>query len=403
LRRALNGNFWYLVVGNTISMFGSSIYLVAIVLYLKDVSESPVVLGLFQFLALLPTVALGPVLGAFVDRWRRRSVLIASDTARGLVMLSLFALSFTPLGLPPWLILLGAFGVGLCNAFFFPAVKAIVPDLVAPEQLRNANSIRSASVQISNMTGNAIGGILYVTLGTPLVLLFNGVAFLLSAVEERWIRLGEEKQSGIPLRRVFAEMRDGVRRVIRDRGLRLLVLANACILLLSPPVVLLLPFVVEDTLGLSASFVGYYFAGMLGGGIGGYALAAALPKTTRVERRLLIASFIGLTVALVASGVFLRPGVLAVSVVVAGGGIAVANLVLNTTLHRVVPQDERGRVFAIVESLSQASMPLAYLGSGFLIQVLLGKIQIVFLATAGVVAVLAVASFLSPQLRRLYQ
>jgi hypothetical protein len=46
---------------------------------------------------------------------------------------------------------------------------------------------------------------------------------------------------------------------------------------------------------------------------------------------------------------------------------------------------------------------LAYLGSGFLIQVLLGKIQIVFLATAGVVAVLAVASFLSPQLRRLYQ
>jgi hypothetical protein len=235
------------------------------------------------------------------------------------------------------------------------------------------------------------------------VLLFNGIAFLLSAVEERWIRLGEEKQSGVPLRRVFAEMRDGVRRVIRDRGLRLLVLANASILLLSPPVVLLLPFVVEDTLGLSASFVGYYFAGMLAGGIGGYALAAGLPKTTRVERRLLIASFTGLTVALVASGVFLRPGVLAVSVVVAGGGIAVANLVLNTTLHRVVPQDERGRVFAIVESLSQASMPLAYLGSGFLIQVLLGKIQIVFLATAGVVAVLAVASFLSPQLRRLYQ
>ncbi|MFW5812644.1 MAG: MFS transporter, partial [Alkalispirochaetaceae bacterium] len=76
-------NLHLLVLGNAVSTFGSSVYLIVVVLLLKDLTESGVLLGLYQFLALVPAALLMPLTGPLVDRLPRKGLIVAADLLRG--------------------------------------------------------------------------------------------------------------------------------------------------------------------------------------------------------------------------------------------------------------------------------------------------------------------------------
>ena len=271
-------NLLHLISGHVVSTFGSSLYLLGVTLYLKELTNSGLVLGLYHFLALLPPVLLGPIGGAVVDALSRARVLVFTDLVRGglMVLLSLVIL-LRPQAVGAILVvtLLG----GCSQALFLPAARAILAEILPPNHLRRANALRTGVVQLANLGGNVLGGVAYLLLGMPLLLLVNGLSFVASAIEET--RIGptsppnpsaEQRDNAVqtddrpaPRRRLqlgalLADSRAGFSLVWLNPGLRTLALAGSVVQFIAPPLVLSLPFVVVDTLGLPESFLGYFFA-----------------------------------------------------------------------------------------------------------------------------------------------
>lgn len=399
-------NFCLLLAGNLVSVLGSSVYLIVIVLYLKDETGSAAMLGLYNFMALLPPVVLGPFAGALVDRWSRRNVLVVSDAVRGALMLLLAGFALLPSGIQLAHILVITAVAGVAHAFFLPAVQTIVPEIVPASRLKRAHSLRAGGSQISNVCGNALGGVVYVAFGLVPVLIANGVSFLLSAVQESWIRYPHaaavlRSNAGRDRGRVVAETAAGLRYITRRRGLRAMLVANSAVFLLSPPLLLVLPFVVEDVLQLPTAWVGFYFAAMLVGGIMAYTVWAVVPLGGRGDRRVLVGSFFCLSTAVLVSGLWLEPAVLLATFFVCGAAIASVNLVIVTSVQRLVPHNRRARVFSLIESAGALSAPFAYAFSGLLIDLLLQDIALIFFISAAVVLTIAVIMLRSTGLRRL--
>jgi len=155
--------------------------------------------------ALLPGFALGLVASPFVDRWRRRPVLVGSDLGRALLLAGV--------GIGAWLGWLGlpalyaaAFGLGCFNFLFGVANAAYLPSLVAREQLLGANSGLKAAEAATEGAAFASAGFLVQWIGAPLALLVDAVSFLASALLIGGIRAREDLAPASPR----AEQRSGL-------------------------------------------------------------------------------------------------------------------------------------------------------------------------------------------------
>lgn len=419
-QRLFNRDYALLLSGNVVSTLGSSVYLIAVVLLLKEMTQSAVVLGLFQILAILPTVLLGAFLGVIVDMVSRKRLVVVTDLLRGAIMLVLWVLTLAPGPLTPGTVLAATFLIGICNALFFPAVQALTPFLVPSSRVKRANAARVAGNQVTNLTGSAVGGIIYIALGMPFIFLANGISFIVSGVSEMFIRSsgaapapesaiapaaaeGAQRRTAggaVLARRILRDVREGIRFVFAERGLRTLLFANAAVLLLSPPLILVMPFLVEDYLRLPEAFVGYFLATMLAGGIASYVAIGAARQGGRVDRFTFVLSFLVLAVAIFVAGRWTVPPVLFPALFVAGGCIGASNLIVTSTVQRVVEPERHGRVFALLEALSSVSAPISYAVSGVLIDFVMADLSGVFLAVSAAILVLFVAVALNGELGR---
>lgn len=369
----LRREFRLLVTGNAVSTLGNSVYLIAVTLLLKDLTGSPVVLGAFQFLALLPGFVLSPVTGAIVDRVSRRQVLIVSDLARGMLMLAAGAALTVPTLRTPWLVLPVAFLAGIGHAFFVPAVHAFVPVIVPSPRLHHANGIRAAITQGANLSGNAVGGALYALLGAPLLFVANGVTFLLSAWQETAIRRDHPRPDRIPdhpSSGLLSEARTGLRTVIRGRRLRRLVVSQAGLFVVSPVLLIALPFIVLDTLGLSEGVVGVLFAAALGGGILSFLASRALTTERLLQLPLPAIGYGLLGVSFASVVINISVSTLAIAAVATGAAAAMVYLYTVTWVQQTVEPSMHGRLFAAIEAASSLVAPLSYLGAGVVLEFL---------------------------------
>ena len=396
----LSRNFYLLLTGNVVSVFGSSIYLLVIILHLKETTGSATLLGFYNFLALLPPVLLGPFAGALVDRWSRKHVIIFTDVIRGVLMLMLAGLALSPAGIQVFPLLVVTGIAGITQAFFLPAVQAIIPDLEPPHLLKRANSARAAGSQLSNLAGNALGGLVFSVFGLVPVLFANGVSFLLSALQESWIVITDQTRNMVRIS-ILKETQEGFRYLMRRRGLRTLVLLNSMVFFLTPPLVLVLPFLVEDTLGLGTPMVGVFFSALLAGGISAYLLWGLIPISTTGDYRIFTTSFFLLSAVVLMIGLFLTPVVLFIGLFFAGASIGSIHLMINVVVQRSVSPSRRARIFSLIEASGGLTAPFAYLASGILIDLLLQELVLMFLGTSLVIALAGGIGLKSRNLRRL--
>jgi MFS family permease len=389
-------NLYLLVIGNSVSTLGSSVYLIVVVLLLKDLTDSGVLLGLYQFLALLPAALLLPVTGALVDRLSRRSVVIGADLFRGAVMIGLSLLWIIPELVSPVPLLVVSFLVGAGNALFVPAVQALIPDLVPSNQLERANGLRGTTNQLSNLAGNALGGVAYALLAAPVIFLVNGVSFLLSAAQEWAIKLpgpkgvtgrtgiassagsSDHSQSGTPPNLLRAS-KDGILLVAGNPPLRRLILSQVGLFLISPPVILSLPFLVEDRLGQPDWLVGLLFATMLGGAVIVFLL---LSRNAGPRRSRIAPAYALMGAALLSVPLFPSLTTLFLAAAAAGAAAGVVYIEVASHLQRLFPRDMHGRLFAIIEAGNAVLAPTAYLLSGVLIDLLTPRVEFTYLVAA---------------------
>ena len=171
--------FWTIWTGQALSLVGSQASQFALVWWLTEKTGSPAVLTTATLLALLPAVVLGPFIGALVDRWSRRTIMMASDTAVALATLML-AVAFASDSVRVWHVYLALFVRAAVGTFQFPAAQASTSLMVPPEQLARVAGLNQMLQGGMIVVAPPIGALLLGVLPMPGVLAVDVLTALLA-------------------------------------------------------------------------------------------------------------------------------------------------------------------------------------------------------------------------------
>lgn len=222
-----NGAFVRVWTAATISIFGSLITRMALpFVAILVLAAGPIEIAILRSLDLVAVLLVGLVAGAWVDRLRRRPVLIWADLGRAALLFSLPAAFVLGL-LTIWQLFGVAILAAVLTTFFDAADNAYLPSIVRRDELVEANSALAASGSAAEFTAFGISGFLIQALTAPIAILVDGVTFVVSAVLLGSIRRPEAEPPPTATRRpVLQEIREGVRIVTGDPVLRALAIAQ---------------------------------------------------------------------------------------------------------------------------------------------------------------------------------
>jgi MFS family permease len=376
--KLFNKNFVLLWQGQLVSQIGSQAFSIAMVFWLKQATESGVLMGTMLMFSTLPAVLLSPFAGTFADRHSRRWILIVCDTLSGIAVLSLAAILFlrpdTMDVIIPWMFVV-AVVVAILATFFRTAQSAAIPDIVPKDKLAGANSLNHGSVQVSTLIGQGLGGVLYRVLGAPVLFLVDGISYLFSAFSELFIRIPQEIPESTggwrELARQFKQdTLDGLSYVWIRPGMRNFMIAAALMNFFTAPFIVLLPFYVEDLLKMSADWYGYILAIFGAGSLIGAVLAGSLPIQGNLRGRIILAMMAAFGLLFIVFGTTQSPTIaLAISVII-GIFSGFINIHIATIFQLTTPSEIRGRVFGLLATLGGGLMPIGMGLAGILVDVL---------------------------------
>jgi DHA3 family tetracycline resistance protein-like MFS transporter len=352
-------DFALLWCGLTISLLGDGIYLVAVAWQVYDLSNTPAALAL---VGLAWSVGLGLFLltgGVVSDRFDRRRVMIAADLMRAAALGVIAALSLSG-SLEIWhlVVLVGVYGAG--EAFFGPALGALVPDLLSGERLTQANALEQFMRQSCRLLiGPALGGLLVAAVGPGEAFVIDAITFLVSATFIALIR-SASAGSHVAGSTMLTEAKAGLRYAAGQRWLWVTLLTSSLVMLLFfGPLQVLLPYIVRNELDAGAAGYGLVLAA---DGLG--AIVAAMVVAQRgLPRRYLTVIFGAWALAMLPLiGFALGTAVWQLMLFAAlhGAMITVGLIVFTTLQQLLVPSAVLGRVQSLEWFASVALVPVSF-------------------------------------------
>ena len=380
--RALFGTF-------VLSTVGDELARVAVTVLVYHRTNSPLLSAITFAIGYLPWLLGGPLLAALADRLPRHRVLIGTDVARA-VLVATMAIPGMPLALMLVLLLL----VSLGGPPFESARSALQADILDADRYTVASSVTNVFLQITQVVGFLVAGVLVAAVHPSAALLFDAATFAVSAV---WLagRLQRRPPPAADAGGRASLWRDavaGLRYIARTPRLRAIIaLLWAGTMFGNAPEGLVAPFVKQ--LGQNSAAVGVLLAA---NPLGVTVAALAIARLVRPERReRLIAPLVVLSLApLALAGLIAQvagPGRLTFGVVVAllfvsGLGAAWA-IPLNVSFMQAVPSSHRGRAFGVAVSGLYGAQGVGVLAAGALAE---GLPPGGVVAASGVLGLLAV-------------
>ena len=366
-----NANFTRLWTGQSISMVGSQMTLLALPLTAVLVLHAtPSEMGALAALEYAPFLVVGLVAGAYVDRIAARRVMIVADIARALFLATI------PLAAATHTLWIGelygvAFGVGVGTAFFDVAYLAMVPRVVGSDALLSGNARLEGSRALAGVIGPGLGGVLVQLLTAPLVLLLDSVSFVASAGFLRSMRPEHDDVGRVPRKTsIVREIVAGVNAVVRHPVLRALGGCVGTFNLFSSMVLAIYVLYVTQMLGVSAALLGLIAAS---GGIGaltGTTLAVYAGRRVgagHVIAGAVLLSAVGTIVIALARGtpaaVTLVLGVAQVAVEL---GVTASVVTVLSLRQSMTPAGQEGRISATMRFLIFGTVPLGAVLGGVL-------------------------------------
>ncbi|HEX8034681.1 MAG TPA: MFS transporter [Ktedonobacterales bacterium] len=211
--------FMTLLTGQTISLIGSEVSALALPLTAVLVlNANPAQMGILRAVEYAPAALFGLFAGVWIDRIRRRPVLIVTDLGRGLLLGSVPLAIFLGVRQLGYLYVV-AFLVGMLSIFFAVAYQAYLPSLVQRESLAEANGRLEASRSVAGIIGPGLSGTLVQLLTAPIAILVDATSFFVSALAMVFIRTPEP----VPEPRqhnMWREIGEGLRLTLGHRLLR---------------------------------------------------------------------------------------------------------------------------------------------------------------------------------------
>lgn len=362
--------FLTLWAGETVSEFGATLSGLAIpvlAITLLGASEWEVgVLGAAQQAAFL---VIGLPVGAWVDRMRKRRVMIAADLVRA-VALALIPALWMLGALQMWHVYVIAVVVGGATVFFDVGYQSFVPVLVRSDQIGSANARLQATAQLSQVAGPAAAGGLLAVLTAPFVLACTAAGYVVSLLCLLFVPDREPRHERVQGRSLWREIGEGLGFIWGQRLIWRITMATAAANLTGTITVTLLSVLVLRTLGLSPAVYGLL---MSSGAVGGIVGAVVTPWLTRrigegtiIPVAAVVGSIAGLLVPLAS----VLPDA-AIPLLVAGEfatmfAALVYNIAQVSFRQRVCPPELLGRMNASIRCIVWGVMPLGALAAGAL-------------------------------------
>ncbi|MHB8534674.1 MAG: MFS transporter [Sulfuricaulis sp.] len=349
---------------------------------MTSLAPSPGMVALVRTASSLPMFLLALPAGALADVVDRRMLLLVTQTWMLLCAASLGALTFAGVT-TPWLLLGMTFALGLGTALNAPAWQAIIPELVAREQVANAVSLNSISINLARSVGPAIGGVLIATAGPAWTFLLNAASFCgVVIVLYTWRR--PRSESVLPAERIIGAVNAGLRYVRHAPAVRVLLLRSGVFIIFGSALWALLPSLARFELGRGPA--GY---GILLGffGVGAVTGAGMLPRLrARVSVNSLVrgASLV-FAVALLLLAWAHHSGATDFFMFVAGAAWLMLLSTFNSSLQAQVPGWVRGRAMAVSILVFFGGMAFGSLLWGYVAE-LFGLPTALTIAASGIVA-----------------
>ncbi len=375
------------------SMLAIQMQVVAVGWQVYAMTDNPLDLGLVGLFQFLPTLALVLVAGHVVDNNDRKSVLFGALSVEMVAVAALFLLTMAS-ALSPHAIFAVVALIGLAKSFEGPANQAILSATVPLEDLPNAVAWQSSGVQVAQISGPALGGLLYIAgpaavYGVSTAMLVLSV-LLIAACRPRPVTMTKRAMS-------LSSMLAGAA-FIRSRPEILGAISLDLFAVLLGGATALLPIYARDVL-----FVGPWGLGLLRSApaLGALAMAMVITRwgVKRHAGRWMLIAVAGFGVATIAFGLSADPVLSFIALLAVGATDQVSMFVRQTLIQLSTPDEMRGRVGAVTSLFIGASNQLGEFESGS-VAAMIGAVPAVVLGGVGAVGLAGLWAAMFPALRR---
>ncbi len=393
-------NFALLWSGQTISRLGDTLFYIAQMWLVLNLTGSALAMGTTAILGMLPRLVFQLVGGVSVDRYDRRRLMIMSDGVRGGVVFVFAALVATN-RIEMWHVYGLAVIFGSVSAFFDPAQQALIPNLVSKEELIAANSLSTLTTQMAHVLGPALAGVLIAipAVGIAGVSFLNAVSFAVGVIGLALMSSPEQLDGAHARNESFwGELRSGFRYLFGFRVLVIILFMAMIVNFTFGPIEVVLPIFVKNSLGQGAEGFGLLTSIFGVGMVLGSVVIGTWSPTRR--RGIMTFGFITLGGALLAlTGLTRVFPVAAILLAGAGGLIAIVNTMISAVMQALIADEYRGRVFSLDMMISTGLMPISYAVGGGLADAV-GAASIIFIA-GSLTAIAALGGLIFREVRQL--
>jgi predicted MFS family arabinose efflux permease len=330
-----------------------------------EITKSPFLLGLDDFLGNIPIFLFSLVGGVIADRMDRRRLLIISQLVQMVSALTLAFLIATN-RIRVWEILLSSFVVGTAQAFGGPAYSALVPSLVEKEDLPNAIALNSIQFNLARVIGPVLGGLAFTYVGAAWCFGLNALSFVAVIISLSCLHINfKPPRTGDS---ILTGVKQGFGFIRKQGAMEVLILIAFCMTALAIPMITFLPVFAKNVFnGNELTYTLLLVASGLGSITGALTVAALgnIPNKGRIALAMLMALGAGITGFSLSQSLALSCALLFFS----GAVMMCAFAMISSLVQLITPNEMRGRVMSVYNVAFRGGMPFGSLTTGRLVPI----------------------------------
>ncbi|MCC0636231.1 MFS transporter [Clostridioides sp. ES-S-0001-02] len=386
MNSCFNKNFNLIVLGQIVSILGSSLLRFGLSTYILDMTGRADIFAALYAISSIPLL-FSPIGGAIADRFNRKNLMVIFDFISSVIIFTFICLLST---LNNSIVLIGVIMVllSIISSMYQPTVQASIPLIANEKDLEQANGIVNGISSLSSMFAPVLGGLLYGLIGIKMLLIVSCIAFFLSAVMEMFIHIpfNKRKVNGSIVSTIVSDMKKGFSYVIKQSYIsKAMILAASLNLFLTPFLLVGIQYILRITMHSSNNMYGIgigiiEFSSVLGAlSIG---LFAKKMKMNTLYRWLMLISILMIPMAISISPLMLRLGyypsfiLLFICVIPIAMSMTIITIFVLTIVQKQTPNELLGKVMATVTAVSQCVAPVGQIMHGKLFEIFSSTVYI---------------------------
>lgn len=402
-------------VAHILFNFVMSLYVLRIAKEVYGDTYAPLVQGIYLGLAGIVLVAFMPFGGVLADRINKVKIMYLTDYIRGFVILLVGLVIFmNPSSMTKLIFLfIMNFILGLNSAFFNPASGSLLKFIVTDEELPQASSYLHGSMNLQNIAGLILGGIMFSLLNVYTIFFINGVAYLISAITEMFIKYDHAKHSDTDESpKVMQEMKAGIKYLYNYKPMfSLIIMALSLNFFIVPILNNGFPYFIDYGLKTETSYLfmnlltveNWYSLILVSFSISGIIMAIILSRRAKKDsyghdliKAIVMFGFSIVSMAVIMTLYYtniipinLTLVLTVIACLFAGLASTSFNVPVQIIMQNSIDPKQLGKVVSVSSVLSQALIPIASLMAGFIISQF-SIIWLYILCTLGLIVVIVI-------------